>query len=348
MAGDNKSKKTKKNPTPDANTRASAASTAAKSAKSAKPAANSDSSDDEDDHRGLKELLAEHSEEISRRILGEIDDRIAAAVVKATADLGQVVTEQRDSIIKLEETATIQTEKIKELKSALNEKEKRISNLEQSLTSATESCKGLRGLIHSLSARNEQYSRRDCLRISGLKYIDKETDEALKRRVIGSLIDLEVGIDHSDIFRLHHSSKPYPINKHKKHVNFSNDNDHQLPIDEDDVTMTAEVIIRFTNWAARSNVYDLHFKKNLGIRVNLDLTQYRRATLQDSREFLKTNNLKGYVYANSQCNLIVRDASKDQNAQNGKRKFEHFEEFKQFASGLKIDSQFHKRRPHRE
>jgi len=54
------------------------------------------------------------------------------------------------------ETTSIQTDKIKELKEALMDKEKRISNLEQSLTSSTEACKGLRGLIHDLSARNEQ------------------------------------------------------------------------------------------------------------------------------------------------------------------------------------------------
>ena len=112
MAGDNKSKKSKKNT--EHNTRAAAASSASKPDKS--DVNNSDSSDDEDtSNLNLKELLAEHSEEISRRILAEIDERIAAAVVKATADLGNIVTEQRDNIIKLEENVTIQSDKLKEL-----------------------------------------------------------------------------------------------------------------------------------------------------------------------------------------------------------------------------------------
>ena len=54
------------------------------------------------------------------------------------------------------------------------------------------------------------------------------------------------------------------------------------------------------------------------------------------------------MYANSQCDLVVRDASKAENAQNAKKKFDNYEQFMEFTAGLRTDTQFHKRRQNRD
>ena len=114
------------------------------------------------------------------------------------------------------------------------------------------------------------------------------------------------------------------MNKYKENINKYID--AKLKINPRDKTQTSEVLMRFTNWSARSRVYKLHYDKGSSIRVKCDLTKHHQEVLQLSRDLIKNNNLHGYVYANGECRLTLKDSY------TGKRHFfDGYREFEQLA-----------------
>ena len=194
---------------------------------------------------------------------------------------------------------------IVELKKIVEEKNNAITSLEQRLIASTQRNVELHSLIIEKAEQSEQYSRKSNLRVNGLPTVPNEDNDALQARVISKLSTLGVEIEERDIYRLHHASKPQPMNSFKAFVNKANDAAHQLPIDASDHTQTADVIVKFTNWSARSRVFRLHYTKNIDIRVKCDLTRERLDTLKAARGHLRTNKLNGYVYNNGECKLIL-------------------------------------------
>ena len=184
---------------------------------------------------------------------------------------------------------------------------------------------------------NESYSRKDSLRISGIPITPNEDNISLQAAVVDKLSELGVVIDDNDFFRLHRSGKPQPLNRFKQYLNKAHK--ANLPINPEDNAETAEVIVRFTRWAPRAKVYDLHYKKNVGITVKCDLTKYRQDILRLARQYLSDNNLRGYCYNNAECKLIMKDVST-----NKRHFFTCFEDFKFLAAALVVDPTFHKRR----
>jgi len=99
---------------------------------------------------------------------------------------------------------------------------------------------------------NEQYSRRNCLRIDGIAVVQNEDNNSLKQTVISKLGERGILITDRDVDRVHRSGKPTPMHKFKTYLNKVNHTNAE--VDTTDVTETAQVIIKFTNWAACSSV----------------------------------------------------------------------------------------------
>ena len=89
---------------------------------------------------------------------------------------------------------------IADLKGQLAQKDARIKDLEAQLN---ESISRNSSLIQQ-RAGNEQYSKKQNVRVSGITYIEKETPAALQIRVIEELNKAGANITNNDIFRLHH------------------------------------------------------------------------------------------------------------------------------------------------
>ena len=263
-----------------------------------------------------------------------VADAVKDAVKEAVQPLHAEIASLRDI---LNETR----DKINSLQDKIIEKNAQIKHLEETIIASTKRNLEMRSLIMERTDDNESYSRKDCLRISGVACSPDEDNSSLKTAVINKLSENGVKLEESDIFRLHRSGKRSPMNNYLKYINVVNDT--PITIDPRDKTETAETIIRFTNWTARSKVYGLHYKKNLHIRVNVDLTKHRRDILSNARIYLKDGNLKGYCYANPECRLILKDVDSDR-----RHFFKSFTGFKYIAQNLTVDPTFHKPRQNRD
>ena len=146
-----------------------------------------------------------------------------------------------------------------------------------------------------------------------------------------------IHLSDADIFRLHRSGRPSPIINFYKYINHVNQT--PIVIDVNDQTKTAEVIIRFTNWSARAAVYDLHYKKNLRLRVRCDLTKFRQGLLDSARTYLRDNELRGFTYNNAECSLLLRDPDVQK-----PQYYKNYNDFKLAADKLRHDPAFHQRR----
>ena len=259
----------------------------------------------------LKTLIAEAIKDAQKPLLAEI------------SSLRDVVNETNDQLTALQNKLIEKDAIIKELKDQVaNSAQKNIE---------------LNSLIMEKHDELESYSRKDSLRISGIEFDEEEDNNSLQEVVISTLAEQDINISKNDIFRLHRASKPFPMNKYKQYLNKVNKT--KQPIDTNDTTQTAEVIVKFNNWSARSKVYKHHYQKDAFLRVKCDLTKYRQGLLQTARDYLKDHKYKAYVYCNSECRLVIKNVNN-----NRTNIFNNFEEFKHLCTALVVDPKFHEKR----
>ena len=284
------------------------------------------------------------SEDDKNSIIQSIRDTIAADNLKREANQGKIISAAVSAavapLLKEIEALRDSNEQINDKLIAMNdkliEKNAKISLLENELKATNARTAQLTVLMAESADANETYGRKDCLRISGIPIQPAETNDSLKASFIEVMAVNGVVVSESDIFRMHRAGRPSPINNFYKYIN--NVNHAPVEIDPNNMTQTAEIIVRFTNWGTRARVYDLHYKKNIHIRVRCDLTKFRQGLLATARNYLKDNELKGYTYNNAECSLVIKDA------ESGNRMYyKSLAEFKTFAAGLGRDPAFNKR-----
>ena len=261
-----------------------------------------------------------------------VAEAIAEAVKNAIAPLHNEIAELRELVHDTQE-------KVQSLQDKLAEKSQIINELEIKATTIadTNSHGTLRTLVAEKSDINEQYSRKECLRLEGIPFDETENNDSLKAAVINKLKEHDVDITQVDIHRLHRSGRPYLLNKYKEYANKRRGAVKQH-IDKEDQSLTAQVIMRFTNWSARTRVYSLHYRNDATIGVKCDITKYRSDLLATSRNYLKDNVIKGYCYINSECHLVLKNVDA-----NLKYNFTNFADFKFHADKLVRDENFHKK-----
>ena len=179
-------------------------------------------------------------------------------------------------------------------KAEIATKNERIAALESTIIAQNKRNCEFKSFMLEKDDQNEQYGRKDSLRITGIPFAKDIDNDALQTKVIDALSQNGVEIEDCDIHRLHRSSKHQLMSDYKGFLNKSFDT--RLEITEEDKTVeTAEVIVRFTRWDPRMRVYSLHYKKTLTIWVECDLTKYRQDALRLSRQYLKDHELSAYV-----------------------------------------------------
>ena len=220
-----------------------------------------------------------------------------AEIVRSTADelKAELKAEFRDTIANL-------TSMIDQLKQSIDLKNDHISDLEQRITKVVQQNVKLSSEV-SVMQRHiedvvevriddlEQYSRKNCLRIEGIKHDRAETNESLTTKVVDELNRYGAKISKDDIFRLHR------IGRERTRLNGKR--------------IARQTIVRFRNWGARSRAFSTKFcgtddeRKLRPAFVLLDLTRRRLTLLKRARAALDKHNV-AHAYADGECRLLIK------------------------------------------
>jgi len=123
---------------------------------------------------------------------------VAEAVKIAVAPLHDEINELRKQLMEAQDKTT-------SLQDTLMKKSEHIEKLENKVVTTNRKNIELQALIAEKSDFNEQYGRKDILRIEGIEYTENEDKSTLQKSVIEKLAKENVIIQKSDIFRLHRS-----------------------------------------------------------------------------------------------------------------------------------------------
>lgn len=174
------------------------------------------------------------------------------------------------------------------VKGVLKGLQERITALEKTNDALQTENKALTSKVASLEKQieqGEQYSRRNCLRISGLKEEANEDTDALVMS-IASTIGSEIQI--SDIDRSHRVGSPR----------------HQRDRPRDVIVKFATYRCRQKFFKRRTALKDTGYR---GVFVNEDLTRQRSSLLYEARKLFKSSLVKGAW--SSDGTILVRDQS---------------------------------------
>ena len=204
------------------------------------------------------------------------------AEVKAYLDKHFDLLSTKDDITSLkEEVILLVTEKIQDQEKQISALEERIDELEAN-NAVLESHVAH---LHKSYENQEQYSRRLCLRIDGIKLPPKGTNES-GEEVLGKVKEifdeLEVDVPDAVIDRAHRIGPK------------STDGDGKP---------RQQVIVRLTTWRHRTAIYRARKKATSSVKIRLDLTKPRLDLLISANDILK--KYKGY-YAFADVNCRTR------------------------------------------
>ena len=122
----------------------------------------------------------------------------------------------------------------------------------------------------------EQYSRRTCLRIKGIKKERDETAEKCLLKVKNMCKDLNVNIPDESFERAHRIGK-----------------------DKD------SIIVKFTSFRYRTLLYR-NRKKEGPVKIHLDITKKRLDLLDKARNLITDDCGVEFVFADINCNTVAR------------------------------------------
>ena len=135
--------------------------------------------------------------------------------------------------------------------------------------------------------RNEQYSRRQCLRLYGVEISENEREDVFE--VVQSIIKEEnCNIPSEMIDRAHRIG--------------------QVKVDKDTNIKQQDIIIKFVTFRHRTEFYRARKEFKSDIRVGLDLTRKRYQLLKDGRALIDGNPKVKFLYADINCNLKIHPA----------------------------------------
>ena len=182
----------------------------------------------------------------------------------------------------------IKEEVAKEVASIVNKYAEKIDKLESTVCMLQKHVEVLKNQTKSSlqqTEENEQYGRRLCLRMGGLKVAEgKETASDVLQMVKENWEKGGVNVPDPVIDRAHRIG-----NKYKE---------------KDKEGEFQDVIVRFTTFRHRTEVY--HGRKKMEMRVRLDLTKTRYNTLKEGIKFVEKVEGIEFVYADINCRLKVK------------------------------------------
>ena len=183
------------------------------------------------------------------------------------------------------------------LEVAVNEKNEEINDKNHEIKTLRDKLETMDTKVDHL----ESYSRRPCLRITGLAVNDDESKQDVTNLVMGCLQDINANVPVDHVDRIHRVGEAR-FNK------FSKQNEQ-------------DIIIKFKDWEERCTVYknrprwhkisrDPSMKKAARrFSIKLDLSHKRNKLLNYAIELKKNANVNSpveYVFADINCNLVCK------------------------------------------
>lgn len=243
--------------------------------------------------RSSSKDMADESSELKDYIEKLIEPLVKSSELKTLLD--GFKTEVLEKIGKLEK-------ELKEKDSLINNQSQKIIQLESNLAVVKNSL----DVVLERCDDNEQYSRRQCLRIHGIEVVDEEKiNETLK-----SCYDaVKLPFNEDDIDRAHRIGK--------------------VKDSKDKTKKCQSIIVKFKSWKAREIFYKARPRsekpgQSKSFTVSLDLTKRRLTLLNYAREKLlqsASQNIK-FVYADINCTLGVRLNDNSKKIFNNKESFD--------------------------
>ena len=198
-----------------------------------------------DDIAEIKNLFNKLNEKI------EYQDRKIAALEKDSSDYEDWITSLENSVNEMYDEVSKLLDKNAVLSSSLD-------------------------FLKQKSDSQEQYSRRACLRISGIEKSESESASDCVKKVVDIFTNTNVNLSAEDIDRAHR------VGKDKK-----------------------TMIVKFFSFGKRTKVYKER-KTVEQIKVHLDLTKQRLKLLDSAKELITADSPVEFVFADINCNVVAR------------------------------------------
>lgn len=205
----------------------------------------------------------------------KVSQEFESIINKKLNDLASTLA-TKDSINDLKGLIIQQNEQICNLQNKINQQDEIISQLNDKIGVLTSSIEA----VKLQSDCNEQYSRRYCLRLSGISKDEERNENATEcvNKVVEVCKNLNLDINASDIDRAHR------IGKDKK-----------------------SVIVKFFSFKKRTDLYKARKKStNNCLKIYLDLTKSRLALLDKARSLINKKSNVEFVFADVNCNPCAK------------------------------------------
>lgn len=154
-----------------------------------------------------------------------------------------------------------------------------ITNLKNDLSNTQDKVAILSHTVENLKKMcdsQEQYSRRSCLRIKGIKKDKDETSAMCVQKVIDVCNELNVEIKEQMIDRAHRVGRKRDI-----------------------------MIVKFTSFKHRTSVYR-NRKVTDKYKIHLDLTKKRLGLLDQAKSMITKSSAVQFVFGDINCNTVAR------------------------------------------
>jgi len=223
--------------------------------------------------------------------LEQVMDKMSTLASKECIDqLKTLILEQNEKIAEQRALITNQGEQIQSLYKSLDEHESKKNILRDRVAVLSSAVDHLK----LCSDNQEQYSRRSCLRINGVKKVENETAAQCLDVVAGICQEMGVDVPSEGIERAHR------VGKERK-----------------------AIIVKFTSFKYRTQLYRKR-NKNGPVKIHLDLTKQRLSLLDKAKELITDDCNVEFVFADINCNTVAR--MKD----NSYKFFKNVDEFTNF------------------
>ena len=172
------------------------------------------------------------------------------------------------------------------IKGILEKHDQEIEKLDANVKMLQQQVITLKEQNHMVSLRceeNEQYGRRQCLRIDGIHTKENESSLDVLNVVKGIIADHELDIPDSVLDRAHRIG----------------------PVIGNDDERRQSVIVKFTSFRHRTIFYKMR-KTFVNIKVRLDLTRMRYNLFKSAMEYVEGCEEVDFVFVDINCKLKIR------------------------------------------
>ena len=202
----------------------------------------------------INNIIEEKFNELKQTLVSELKDELKILITSQMTSFKEDILSRYD-----------------ELSSTVAVLQQHVQNLKEENVKLSNECM-------RLCDENEQYGRRLCVRVKGIKKVENENSDKILEEVKKLFDDAEIQVPDCVVDRAHRVSK-------------NNDS----------------VIVRFTSFRYRTLFYRNRQKlQNKNVKVHLDLTKKRLSTLIEARSYIHDFNFTEFVYADINCRLKLR------------------------------------------